>query len=370
LDYHYEPIRGPLTLKASGGMIVADLGETLRGGVEFGQEFYPLQAIHFHGPAEHLIAGKRNPIEMQLIHRSFKDPKKMVILSMLIWSKATPPVPEPGSSPEWTTPSVNEYGFNPHFQNIVKVQPPSAEGATVDLTVDLDLAKLVEDLAVPDSGSYMGYAGSLTTPPCIDHVSWFVRRRIVLASSQQVKALATALYLLNAGKGAYRDIAPWNHRIVRVYKVRNVPVLTVGLKRGLAWGPNPRTEGEMKAHKLAKMARDKAENAAYYMEDFARRMSDADVAFAKALRGPAPKAQAPGQSHVDREIAYRQSVRAVREAILGASRRVKGAVDSAYRTQAGDVYDVVAHLHQHAADLITGPPNASNASNASGVGLP
>jgi len=360
LDYHYEPIRGPLEFKAAGGMLVADVGQVLRGGVEFGREFYPLQAIHFHGPAEHLIAGKRNPLEMQLMHRSFKDPQKTVIVSMLIWSKATPLPPPMNSTPAFAMPSVNEYGFNPHLQNFLKAPPPTTEGASSSLTVDLDLSKLVEDPAVPDSGSYFSYAGSLTTPPCIDHASWFVRRRIVLASSQQVKALSDALYAVSKGAGSNRDIAPWNRRIVRIYKVRNRPYLTVGGGQGLPWGPNPRTDGEMEAHKLAKMARDKAENAAYYVEDFARRLGDADRAFAHALRGsPAAASPQPGQSPEDRQVAYQQAVRAVREAIQGATRQVKGAVDAVYRAQAQGLYGAVAQLHQQAADLVNNPPNAS-----------
>jgi carbonic anhydrase len=54
----------------------------------------------------------------------------------------------------------------------------------------------VRDL-LPNERDYFTYAGSLTTPPCSEGVSWFVLKRYATVSPQQVTAF-TKIYPMNA----------------------------------------------------------------------------------------------------------------------------------------------------------------------------
>jgi carbonic anhydrase len=63
----------------------------------------------------------------------------------------------------------------------------------------------VHDL-LPKERDYFTYAGSLTTPPCSEGVSWFVLKGYATVSPQQVGAFAK-IYPMNA-----RPIQPTNGR--------------------------------------------------------------------------------------------------------------------------------------------------------------
>jgi len=361
LDYHYVNVTGFLKVKASGGMLVADMSAFRWGGVSYKGNFYPLQTLVIHGPAEHLINNFRNPIEIQLIHRSYRTSAESLIISIPVWSEIIPEAPNASLPYTYMPPNPFEVDFNKNLQNLISAQPPSEEGSWTELYLPgLDLAALVETPAAPDSGTYFNYRGSLTSPPCLDSATWFVRRASLVAGSSQVKALADALYQLTNSKGSYRNVMPWNQRFLNIYRLRYAPTLTLPAQTGLNWGPNPRTDSEYEVHKFAEMANDKAINAGRYVEDFARRLRKADNAFARALYKP-PTAPPPGPTQLERELRYQATVRSVRAAITDAARDVQKTVDTAIRGQATSVYKAVSRLHKEAKDMVfpTAPPGPS-----------
>jgi carbonic anhydrase len=63
----------------------------------------------------------------------------------------------------------------------------------------------VRDL-LPNDRGYFTYTGSLTTPPCTEGVSWYVLKRYVTVSPQQLAAFAK-IYPMDA-----RPIQPTNGR--------------------------------------------------------------------------------------------------------------------------------------------------------------
>jgi carbonic anhydrase len=63
----------------------------------------------------------------------------------------------------------------------------------------------VRDL-LPNERDYFTYAGSLTTPPCSEGLSWFVLKSYATVSPQQVTAF-TKIYPMNA-----QPIQPTNGR--------------------------------------------------------------------------------------------------------------------------------------------------------------
>ena len=54
---------------ATQGALTVDTRDLAVGGVEYRGSVFYLQRIVFHGPAEHLMAGKRQALELQLVHR-------------------------------------------------------------------------------------------------------------------------------------------------------------------------------------------------------------------------------------------------------------------------------------------------------------
>merc|ERR1719160_1725355 len=90
--------------------------------------------------------------------------------------------------------------FNDQIQHFLMKEPPSADGETreIKLKVDnpLDLTAFIESpLAVKPEGdgTFIEYAGSMTSPPCAESVTWLVRRPQMLASDEQVKAISDAI---------------------------------------------------------------------------------------------------------------------------------------------------------------------------------
>ncbi len=70
------------------------------------------------------------------------------------------------------------------------------------------LAGLDPNALLPAGRSYFRYAGSLTTPPCSEVVSWVVMTGAIAVSQDQVDAFA-ALYPMNA-----RPVQPLNRRFI------------------------------------------------------------------------------------------------------------------------------------------------------------
>jgi len=342
-DFSYEVIKDPLVLKAQDGFLSVDLSEKLYGGVVYNDEWYPITKIDIHGPAEHLFKGFQNPVELQLVHRKVADPAQVLVISVLLWCERQDPPPNISAPATWTPPSPNEMDFNENIQKFVSKEVPYYEGTTAKLEPGLDLNILVNNPLVEGSGEYMNYRGSLTSPPCIDTVTWFVRRKTVIVSKNQVKAFMDALYRLTGGAGSYRAIMPMNRRFLKVFELRKQMNLQVTPYVSMPWSDNPQTDGEMQAVKMAKIANQKAEHTAYYARGFARRLKKSDIAWAKEMQGgwlsdEENQASFEAKQKADRDVRYAQSVRRVREAVQGAARGVAQVVDSSFRAQAQTVY--------------------------------
>lgn len=362
MDYHYTPISGAATLTATEGMLTVDLSQQEWGGTVFGGEMYLLDSIVFHGPAEHLIANYRNPLELQMVHRSMKNPAHMLMVAVPIWCEQPlpPPVPPNLPPPPVVPPNKNEMDFNALLQQFLTVPLPVANGGSSALELaELDLGQLVETPGAADAGTFFSYAGSDTRPPCVDSTIWFVRRSALVASNGQVAALQHALYQITNNFGSYRDVMPSNKRIIEIFKLRNMPAFVMPVNTGLPWGGNPRTDSEFQAQKLAQQAQEKAENSAYYMEDLAKRMRNGDRAFARRLWEP-PTEAPPGGTELDRQIDYRRAVNRVRDAIQGAARGAQRVVDSVFRGQAANVYQSADLLHDETM-LLHGIPSPAPA---------
>jgi len=144
-----------------------------------GNDRYALLQYHFHSPSEHFLEGRPFPAEVHFVHRA--PDGRLAVVGVLIEEGAENPA------------------YAPVWENL-----PSTKGVEVHLE---DVMVDVDALLPVDHASYR-YAGSLTTPPCSEGVTWIVMRTPVTLSSTQLAQLRAVL------TGNNRPIQPMNGRRV------------------------------------------------------------------------------------------------------------------------------------------------------------
>ena len=146
--------------------------------VAIGKMRYELQSLTLHTPSEHRAAGKRFPMELQLLHKSAQG--HLLVVSVMVKEGIT---------------SAALGGILNHL-------PPTA-GDTYDSERPFPLVQLL-----PTQRTYMRYSGSLTTPPCWENVMWVILTEPILASKAHLQALASIL------PNNVRPLAPLGRRTV------------------------------------------------------------------------------------------------------------------------------------------------------------
>jgi len=295
IDYHYATLSNvSLNMMAETGFIYIELHDHQAGGVMFANEWYDLVRIDIHGPSEHQIQGVRAPLELQLVHRRKTSPTRPLILSVLVRSEHEPPLVDLGiPAGPYKAPKPSQADWNRLFQPLLLSRPPDVDGSVAELVIPenvvFDINTLVVNPKLPETSDYFSYLGSLTAPPCFDGVQWFVRRTVMTASDGQVRVFADALRRITGNFGSFRDIMPWNSRLLGVVKMQkqaNIHVPSVPEVPRLSWGPHPRTDGEYQAHMLAHEAQDTAQKVGRYAANLARHLREGYSAYARTLEEP------------------------------------------------------------------------------------
>jgi carbonic anhydrase len=176
IAFAYRPTPLTVTDTGHGFQVNAAAGS---GGITVGADHYELVQFHFHRPSEERLQGRRYSMVAHLVHRN--DKGELAVVAVLIHKGA-------------------ENAFlKPVFDNFPAkgTAEKSVAGATVDLGGFL-----------PATHGYFTFDGSLTTPPCSEHVRWFVLKSAVEASPEQIARFA-ARYPMNA-----RPTQPLNDRTV------------------------------------------------------------------------------------------------------------------------------------------------------------
>lgn len=137
------------------------------GGITLGGEHYELVQFHFHRPSEERIHGKRYAMVAHLVHKN--DKGELAVVAVLIHEGAS-----------------NAF-LKPIFENFPAEGSESKAAGT-----NTDPMQLL-----PAKRGYYTFEGSLTTPPCSEHVRWFVLKGPIQASAAQVGQF-TARYPHNA----------------------------------------------------------------------------------------------------------------------------------------------------------------------------
>ncbi len=129
--------------------------------IRVGDKRYELKQFHFHHPSEETINGKHSPLELHLVHADANG--HLAVVSVLL---------EEGSA-------------NPLVETLWARAPKTAGPEKHDDTLQINAADLL-----PANHGYFTFAGSLTTPPCTEGVSWFVLKTPLTISKKQVATFA------------------------------------------------------------------------------------------------------------------------------------------------------------------------------------
>jgi len=148
------------------GVALLDNGHTVQGvydpgsGIELGGKRYELLQLHFHAHSEHTIDGATTPLEIHFVHQA--EDESLAVVGVLI----------------------QEGAENPAYASImdnlpteVTEEPVPVDGATINAAAML-----------PEDATFFHYAGSLTTPPCSEGVSWQVMTTTIELSAEQIAA--------------------------------------------------------------------------------------------------------------------------------------------------------------------------------------
>jgi carbonic anhydrase len=179
LKFSYHTV--PLSIIDNGHTIQVNYapGSTLT----VGEKLYTLKQFHFHHPSEEHVNGKKFPLVAHLVHADAEG--HLAVVAVLF---------ELGNA-------------NSLIDTLWKYIPSEKEKRQDIPSVSI----LAEDL-LPSERGYFTYAGSLTTPPCSEGVSWYVLSSYATTSTQQVARFAK-IYPTNA-----RPIQPSNGREILLSK--------------------------------------------------------------------------------------------------------------------------------------------------------
>lgn len=177
LQFNYQPT--PLDIENKGHTVQLDYQPGSSMTVE--GTTYQLLQFHFHTPAEHRLQGKELPAELHLVHRG--PGGELAVVGVLIERGD----PNAAIAPVWN--------------HLPKAPGQEQQNASVRINA--------EDL-LPATRQHYRYAGSLTTPPCTEGVSWFVLDEPIELSAEQIDSLHSVIGTSN------RPVQPLGNRELRL----------------------------------------------------------------------------------------------------------------------------------------------------------
>ena len=167
-----DPGLGPLDLTSREGAFRLDnTGYTVNAtpSVESGRltiagKPFTLAQFHFHTLSEHTVNGKRGVMELHAVFQN--SPQDLAVIGLLYTIGRA----------------------DPFLQKLLDAGlPPKTSSAPVTVP-GVDVKQ-----AFPGLASYYTYAGSLTTPPCSETVTWFVLKQWGEMSPEQYEAFRHVL---------------------------------------------------------------------------------------------------------------------------------------------------------------------------------
>ena len=130
---------------------------TPQSSIRYRGKDYFLEKMEFRSPSEHSLSGRFFPMELQLYHRS-SNGLRQAIVSLFM---------EKGPKAPW-------------FEKFWQFTSPSEK------TSSPVVFTLNPDQLLPASKTFYHYEGSLTHPPCLERVQWFVFNTPLSLSPEQI----------------------------------------------------------------------------------------------------------------------------------------------------------------------------------------
>jgi carbonic anhydrase len=165
---------------------VVDNGHTEQVDVKPGSHIvidgikFELKQFHFHTPSENRIDGKSFPLEAHFVHAD--EHGNLAVIALMF-----------------------EYGKENKVLKKIWDRMPDKAVTKVKFTMTADdIMNLL-----PKDRDYYRFNGSLTTPPCSEGVRWFVMKKPVAVSKEQVQKFAHIMHHANN-----RPVQPINARII------------------------------------------------------------------------------------------------------------------------------------------------------------
>lgn len=168
-------------------LAIIDTGHTIQVNIEdgghvlFEGEEYALERFVFRHPGEEMVSGKRAAMSVQFEHLGRKSGRRLILAVPLV----------EGRENRLVRTLWNALPLEPG-----KLKTPAGP-------------KIDPGLLIPPRRDYSVYAGSLTTPPCTEEVTWVVFKQPMTLSKEQI-ADFTKVYRNNA-----RPAQPANGRVVK-----------------------------------------------------------------------------------------------------------------------------------------------------------
>jgi carbonic anhydrase len=176
IEFSYETV--PLRVIDNGHTVQVNFGPGSQ--MRLGALRYELKQLHFHLPSEEAIDGWHFPMVAHLVHKD-QEGRLAVVAVMLAEGRE-----------------------NAFFRSVLNYVPLDKGVERTVLYRPVNALKLL-----PHKRSYFSFAGSLTTPPCSEGVSWYVLQQPVEVSRAQLEAFAR-LYRNNV-----RPLQPLNGRPIQ-----------------------------------------------------------------------------------------------------------------------------------------------------------
>jgi carbonic anhydrase len=141
---------------------------------------FNLLQFHYHSPSEHTIDGQTYPLEVHYVHKDIIGRFAVVAFFYDVTTQCNPDL----------DPIVNAISAIPN------------PGSSVPISVKVHY---------PIAHHFWHYVGSLTTPPCLEIVEWFVYKDVQPICSRQLQAIQSVMLSPNN-----RPIQNLNNRTVYV----------------------------------------------------------------------------------------------------------------------------------------------------------
>ena len=144
--------------------------------MRWGNQTAYLEGWHIHAPGEHPIDGDKAKAELHLVHVDAQG-NEVAVLGIRL---------DPGTS---TSPFFAQLpAFVPFVTTGPGRNPNNRPEVIPDVSMNIGLALD----AVDRVSEFWTYKGSLTSPPCVEGLRWFVARSVALMSVDQMRTLLGA----------------------------------------------------------------------------------------------------------------------------------------------------------------------------------